>query len=302
MQGTDQPRLSGLGQIDDIEIKFLEQFSATYPSGLKQLAKPPKILYYRGNIELANKLLTNIAIVGTRKASIYGKTCTQMLINALSSYEACIVSGMAYGIDQAAHEAALTVKLPTIAVLGVGLLDKDILRNPLYHKILANNGLLVSEYEPYYPAQKHTFIDRNRIISALSFCTVVVEAPKGSGALITAERSAELKRPIYALSGEINKANFQGNMNLINSQIATPIFSAKLWAENLALNPRNSNPQQSLSNPILDLISSEPISLDTLMQKSQIPQVELSVELSKLTAKGYIRKIFGQKYIRVELN
>ncbi len=302
MQGTSSPRPNGLGQIDDIEIKFLEQSDNFYPTGLKQLTNPPLRLYYRGNIELANQLTNNIAIVGTRKASIYGKTATQMLVNALSNYEATIVSGMAYGIDAAAHEAALTVKLPTIAVLGVGLLDKDLLRNPLYHDILNNQGLLLSEYPPTHPAQKWTFIERNRIISALSFCTVVIEAPKGSGALITAERSAELKRPIHALSGEINKSNFQGNIDLINNQIATPIFSAKLWAESLDLNTRNTNINKSISNPILELISSEPISLDTLIQKSKIPQIELSVELSKLTAKGYIRKIFGQKYIRVELN
>ncbi len=302
MQGTNSPRSNDLGQIDDIEIKFLEQSEQLYPDGLKQLSNPPSRLYYRGNIELVNKLTNNIAIVGTRKASIYGKTCTQMLVNALSNYDATIVSGMAYGVDQAAHEAALTSGLPTIAVLGAGLLEENIFRNPLYQSILNNNGLLLSEYPPHHPAQKWTFIERNRIISALSFCTVVIEAPEGSGSLITAKKSQELKRPIYALSGEINKANFQGNINLINNQIATPIFSAKLWVESLALSPKDLKPQQNISNPILELISNEPISLDTLIQKSQIPQVELSVELSKLTAKGYIRKIFGQKYIRVELN
>ncbi len=300
MTGTNSSRLNSLGHIDEIPIGVLDQSDPRYPSGLKQLAKAPINLYFRGNIQLAAKLLNNIAIVGTRHASIYGKTCTQQLVRALANYDATIVSGMAYGIDATAHEAAITTGLPTIAILGAGLLDNSVASNPLYKQILEHNGLIISEYEPYYPAQKHTFIDRNRIISALSFCTVVVEAPKNSGALITARRSTELARPLYALAGEINKTNMQGNMALISSGAAEPIFSAKLWAGGLQLPTREHQEIITSSNPLLKLLGNEPISSDQLLKLTGLSITELSIELSKLIAKGHIRKIFGQKYIRVD--
>ncbi len=298
MQGTNSIRSNDLDQTVD----FISQDSELYPTGLKQLPAAPLQLYYRGDISLASRLENNIAIVGTRKASIYGKTSAQNLVTALAAYDTCIVSGMAYGIDSAAHEAAITMGLPTIAVLGCGLLDESVTRNPLYKSILAKGGLIVSEYSPHYPAQKWTFRDRNRIISALSCATVIVEAPKSSGALITADITKHLKRPLYALSGEINKTNFQGNMDLLSSQEACPIFSTKLWAESLKLTKRDCKQTTINSNPILDLISAEPISMDTLIQTTGLSPSAISAELSKLTTRGYIRKIFGQKYIRVELN
>jgi DNA processing protein len=298
MQGTNSIRSNDLDQTVD----FISQDSELYPSGLKQLPAAPLQLYYRGDLSLASRLENNIAIVGTRKASIYGKTCSQSLVAALAAYDTCIASGMAYGIDSAAHEAALTMGVPTIAVLGCGLLDDSVIANPLYKSILVKGGLIVSEYSPHYPAQKWTFRDRNRIISALSCATVIVEAPKGSGALITADITKHLKRPLYALSGEINKTNFQGNMELLSSGAASPIFSTKLWAESLKLNKRDCQKPSTSTNPILELIGAEPISIDTLIQTSKLSPGALSAELSKLTTKGYIRKIFGQKYIRVELN
>ena len=298
MQGTKKSRSNDLGQ----NVDFIDKDSELYPSSLKQLPSAPQGLYFQGDISLASKHLSNIAMVGTRKASIYGKTCTHNLVAALAAYDAVIVSGMAYGIDSAAHEAALTVGLPTIAVLGTGLLDPSLASNPIYKAILAKGGLILSEYSPHYPAQKWTFRDRNRIISALSFCTVVIEAPQDSGALITAEVTQQLKKPLYTLSGEINKANFQGNMNLINSDAATPIFSPKLWAEKLKLASKKQEKPKIESNSILELISSEPTSMDTLLKLSGLSTAALSTELSKLCTRGYIRKIFGQKYIKVELN
>ncbi len=294
------PKLK-LEQIVEIPLS-----SPDYPKSLKQLAIKPARLYCKGNIKLLQQIDRNISIVGTRRASIYGKTCTEMLVHALSNYEANIVSGMAFGIDSAAHYAALSLALPTIAVLGAGLLTTDLCSNPLYHKILEQDGLLVSEYEPYYPAQKWTFRDRNRIISALSFATVVVEAPCNSGALITVEYSRLLNRSIYAMTGDITKPNLVGNLNLINGELAQPIFSSKLWANSLKLNPRGTNKTfsttPSLSSEILEFIGPEPISLDRLLQVSNRNIGELSSELSKLVSKGYIRKIFGQQYIRSELN
>jgi len=283
----------------DTKINFLELNDTNYPDALRQLKDKVKRLYYVGNIDLIHRLEQNISIVGTRKASIYGKTTTQLLVNALSHYDTCIVSGMAYGIDSAAHQAAITTNLPTIAVLGCGLLETSVSTNPIYKSILAHGGLIVSEYEPNYPAQKHTFRDRNRIISALSFATVIVEAPAKSGALITADYSLELRRELYAVSGEINKTNIQGNINLLASGVAKPIFSVRAWAEGLKLNPRQQQTQETIASPVLERIGNEPISSDSLLSSTGLSSAELSAELAKLSARGYIRKIFGQRYIRV---
>jgi DNA processing protein len=186
----------------------------------------------------------------------------------------------------------------TIAVLGVPL--EAACSNPVYKSILRHDGLIISEYPPGYKIGKWSFRERNRIISALSFSTVVVEAPQSSGALITAEFSTKLKRDIYAIAGDITKSNLAGNLNLINSGIAQPIFSPQLWAESLRLERRTYNSKlQNLSNPILDFVSAEPLSFDTLLQKSQLSEAALLAELSKLCAQGCIRKIFGQRYIRL---
>ena len=206
-----------------------------YPSAFYHLDNPPAIFYYKGKLSLINENY-NISIVGTRSSSIYGEHCCRTLVEALKGYEVTIVSGLARGIDLTAHKSALHNKLKTIAVIGSGLMkfayrgEQKVIFEELCHK-----QLVISEFHPLEHASLRSFAIRNRLIAALSNSTIVVEAPNSSGALITAKYCTELKRDLYAIPGDLNKASFKGSNNLLSTQEAKPIFQASKVAQVLGL-------------------------------------------------------------------
>lgn len=196
-----------------VEIQKVEITDEHYPNLLKLIPDPPKTLYYRGDISIAN--LPSIAIVGARKASAYGRWAAHRLAQVLADYEIVTVSGMAYGIDACAHQGALEQDGKTIAVFGCGV---DICYPAAHEKLLENiiaKGLVISEYQPGVPPLPYHFPQRNRIISGLSYATVVAEAGLHSGSLITAELAAEQGRNIYAVPGNINSKSSIGANKLI---------------------------------------------------------------------------------------
>ncbi|HYU64864.1 MAG TPA: DNA-processing protein DprA, partial [Candidatus Paceibacterota bacterium] len=188
----------------------------TYPKLLSQIHQPPKMLYYRGNISLFQTPC--LAVVGTRKLTPYGQEATRFLVHDLIKASCTIVSGLALGIDAAAHTAALEAGGNTIAVLGSGIDDESIYPRTnfnLAHKILNHNGLIVSEYPEGTKAQHFTFPARNRIISGLSRGVVVIEADRESGALITAQFALEQNRDVFAIPGSIFAPRSIGTNSLI---------------------------------------------------------------------------------------
>ncbi len=206
-----------------------------YPESLKNIKKPPMVLYYIGRLPELNKSLS-VSVVGTRKMTEYGMRSSYKLSYELASAGVVIVSGMALGIDAMAHAGAISAGGKTIAVLGCGI---DVLY-PKQHRrlrsIIANNGAVITAYRPGTPAYKANFPERNAIISGLSSGTLVVEAPIHSGAMTTASLASEQSRVLYALPGSVEEPTSDGPNQLIKDgavavtcarDILSPYFEGK---------------------------------------------------------------------------
>ncbi len=207
--------------IKDISIKDRE-----YPQLLKEIHDPPKKIYIRGDINILNK--PGIAVVGTRNATDYGIKATEEIIKNIPR-GFIIISGLALGIDTVAHRSALRNNIPTVAVLGSSVDDQSIYPREnakMVYEIIEKGGAVISEYEPPFPPQRHTFPERNRIVSGLSKAVIIVEAPLKSGALITAKCALEQNREVFTLPGNVFSENSKGTNNLIK-QGAHPIISFK---------------------------------------------------------------------------
>lgn len=226
---------------------LIKQNESNYPKLLSEIYDPPTALYCRGDISILED--TCIAFVGTRRSSDYGEYLTNKLIGELAVYKVNIVSGLAHGIDTIAHQAALSNKLKTIAVIGSGIENIYPRSNCRLAKDISQNGLILSEYPGLTPPLKHHFPQRNRLISGLSIATVVIEAPQRSGALITAYLAFEQSREVFTVPGDIDRENSLGPLSLIKKNIAHPISSAQELIEILRLNShlfsnRESSPKQ----------------------------------------------------------
>lgn len=197
---------------DIFEVEFDD---SRYPDILREIADAPRKLYVRGNLDwVAAK---KIAVVGSRKPTPYGIQATARLIEPIAR-NCVIISGLAYGIDSLAHQAAIKAGGVTVAVLGSGLDDSSIYpprHLGLAHKILDKGGALISEYPPGTKPLKHHFPLRNRIIAGLSDRLVVIEAAEGSGALITAKLALDYNRDVAAVPGPIFSSNSVGTNWLI---------------------------------------------------------------------------------------
>jgi DNA processing protein len=197
-----------------------------YPSSFYHLDNPPAIIYYSGNLDLVNQNY-NLAIVGTRNSSLYGEHCCRCIVESLEDYNVTFISGLARGIDLICHKSALRTQASSIAVIGSGLLAFSYYgEQKVYFEELRKKHLVISEYHPKEHASKRSFALRNRLIAALSNSTVVVEAPKSSGALITAKYCLDLDRGLYAIPGDLNKKTFEGGNILLAENKAKAIFQA----------------------------------------------------------------------------
>lgn len=187
-----------------------------YPPRLLGLPTPPEPLWWEGDVSLLSR--EGIAIVGTRRMTAYGERVARELATAVAVAGLVVVSGLAQGIDSAAHAAALDARGDTVAVLGEGLaaFDPHGRRRRIAARLRAH-GCLVSQYEPLFPAQGWMFAKRNATIAALARAVVVVEAPHGSGALITAADALALGRAVYAVPGPLGSAASAGANQLIAS-------------------------------------------------------------------------------------
>jgi len=205
-----------------------------YPKLLKEIYDPPQTLYVNGPLKSKEKY--PLAVVGTRKVSLYGQKITRSLVKVLAQAGFTIISGLALGVDGIAHQTTLDVGGRTIAVLGSGL---DIIypssHQQLAQKIIESNGVIVSEYEPKSRPSKWTFPARNRIVAGMSLGTLVIEAPKKSGALITARFALEQGREVFAVPGSVYNENSAG-CNLLIKMGAKPVTKPEDILEAFDLN------------------------------------------------------------------
>lgn len=212
---------AGLWQRD---IFLIGRESEEYPEILKTIAEPPFLLYRKGMA--LNNLPMGVAVVGTRVPSAYGERMSYDVSEKLGSCGFTVVSGLAFGVDAAAHLSAVQSGYPTVAVLASGI-EKI---TPTSHTSLANmilekGGTILSEYPPGASAMKHHFLWRNRIISGLCKATIVIEAQNRSGALVTAAHALGQKRQVFALVGDIDRAQAQGCLQLLKNVQVDALYS-----------------------------------------------------------------------------
>jgi len=279
---------------------FITLGDVHYPPALLEIPDPPPALYAKGNLHWLNTPC--IAVVGSRNSSPQGEKNADEFSFALNQQGYTIVSGMALGIDGAAHRGALKGNGATIAVVGTGL---DIVY-PSRHRELAHQiverGLIISEFALGTPSRAQNFPKRNRIISGLAMGCLVVEANLQSGSLITARLAAEQGRDVFAIPGSIHSPLAKGCHELIK-QGAKLVDSIQDIMEELGAVPavvRNDiTPAMDASNPLLDAMGYDPVTMDELVERSGLTSDHLSAMLLMLELDNTVSSLPGGRYQRI---
>ena len=291
-------------------ISIITEVDESYPAPLRNMYDPPIALYVWGNLSPRDN--HSISIVGSRKTSNYGRETARKLSLQLASAGLTIISGMARGIDTYAHEGAIASGEHgrTIAVLGSGLGQIYPPENmALAEKIAASHGAIVSEFPINQPPDKKTFPMRNRIVAAWANATLVVECPKWSGSMITANLATEMGKPIYAVPGPIDRPTSAGCNHLIREG-ATLVTKAEDILDDLSALPLIDIPHHAPSEPqtpdlstlsetehlVYQQLSSEEITIDQLVTATQLKMPILLPALLKLEMKKMIQQLPGPRY------
>ncbi len=254
--------------------------SAGYPLALADLNAPPSLLYALGRTELLRN--PGVAVVGSRRATAYGRRIGRRLGASLAGQGRCVVSGMAMGVDAAAHRGALPG--PTAAVLGSGVDVVSPPRNAALHRDIRENGVVVSEYAPGVKAEPHHFPVRNRIIAALASDIVIVEASRRSGALITAGLGLDLGREVHAVPGPIDRPTSEGTNALI-ADGAGVIVDAGL--NDAAAHGAPPPPEPELRE-LLAVIPAAPVTVEEVALAANLPVEDVATSLTVLEVRGYL--------------
>lgn len=313
IKGVDEEALAdSLNWLSQTNNYLVTLADPDYPKALLEIADPPTVLYAKGNLALLNQ--PSIAIVGSRNASVQGEKNAEAFANGLCGYGLCIVSGLALGIDGAAHRGALSANGATIAVVGTGL---DIVY-PAKHRDLAHQiverGLIISEFALSTPSKPQNFPKRNRIISGLSLGCLVVEANLQSGSQITARLAAEQGREVFAIPGSIHSPMSKGCHQLIkqgaklvdglqdimeeldlNKDRASTV-NLDLKAISVANNNEIFGNDTATKHPILIHMGYEPITLENLVHLSRLTVSEVSSMLMLLELEGRVASLAGGQF------
>ena len=289
-------------QVDALGASVLTIEDPDYPARLQNQSDSPPVLYVKGT--LLERDQWAVAFVGTRSATSYGRTVTRQLAGALAQSGVTIISGMALGIDAAAHRAAIEAGGRTFAVLGCGI---DVVYPPDHHELAAaiqDHGALITEYPPGTPPESSHFPARNRIVSGLSMGVVVVEAPAKSGALITANLAADQGREVFAVPGNITNRNSQGTNRLIQEGATLVMHPDDILEElNLVRVPIQAReeveavaPANEVEASLLALLVDEPLHIDELCQLSELPITQVSSTLALMELKGIVQRVENMRY------
>jgi len=262
-------------------IKLISKEDSVYPHLLKEIPDPPSGIFVLGEIFSEPPAGgPKIAIVGTRKATAQGRLIAKELAKKLSSHGLIIVSGLAMGIDTAAHEGAISAGGKTIAVLACGLDNIYPRQNEnLAKKIIETGGAIISEYAAGAQPLQHQFLERNRIVSGLCIATIIVEAPRESGALVTARLSAEQGREVFVVPGAINNSNYYGSHKLIRDG-ARLVSSIEDILEDLGISINQPSQHKSAFENIKD--ENQLLVFKTIQEAGAPLGVDKIIELTKL--------------------
>jgi DNA processing protein len=281
-------------------IQIITKTNNLYPKLLKEIPDAPENLYIQG--ELPNPQSPAIAIVGTRKATAFGKNLARTIARKLGELKITIVSGLAMGIDTAAHEGALESKARTIAILANGV---DFIyprqNENLAKNIIINKGAIISEYKPGTPPLPYQFLKRNRLISGMCQATIVIEASLSSGALTTARLAAEQGREVFVFPGPINHPNYHGSHQLIRDG-ARLVSSIEDVLEDLGLElPQFSkkNLTQHIQDPNQKLIfrilkeAGKPVEIDKIIEVTNLEAPIVNQAITILICNNFIKEEEG---------
>ena len=294
-------RREKLKQVES-EYEVITLLDDAYPTLLREIYDPPWVIYCKGK---ALSSIPMIGMVGSRKATTYGKWAAAYFSRELAVRGLGVVSGLAYGIDAASHQSCLDAGGYSIGVLGGGIDGIYPMSNRQLYAEMETQGTILSEYGPGVQPQKHFFPARNRIISGLSLGTFVVEAGEKSGALITAEFAMEQGREVYALPGNINSTMSSGTNQLLRdgarmvlnvNDIIDPIRSQELM-NHLQINKVEVEPHLSAEETaVMAVIREEPVYLDALAYKCGMTVSQLNGILTILELKGLISQHPGKLF------
>lgn len=287
---------------------------AYYPAPLLNIFNYPYVIYHRGlNFDYENQL--SISVVGTRKTTPYGMETAKILSRDLALNGALVISGMAAGIDTAAHKAAISVTKPTVAVLGTGVDLVTPVSNGDIYDYMVYNGAVISEFPPGSKGLPANFPQRNRIISGLCHGLLVVEAPKSSGALITANMALEQGKDIFAVPNSIDRINSYGTNRLIQKNCAKLVMDAlDILEEYPMFSAEKINPEETkdifkkedflsslknltpLEKAVAEVMGSEPMSIDYISDRTNVPVNKILSVMTMLEIKNVVKSLPGKVF------
>ena len=290
-------------KIQKFGISVLTWEDPGYPERLKEITPSPPVLYLRGKLEADDQWA--VSIVGTRRITSYGRQMAAKIATRLSQAGITVVSGLARGVDGIAHKSTLEQGGRTLAVLGSGV---DRIYPPDHRQLAAqimDRGALISDYPPGTPPEASNFPPRNRIISGLSMATVVVEAGRRSGALITAEFAVEQGREVFAVPGNVlspqskgtNRLIQEGARILLDPQEILEVLDLTRVTEQSAA--RAVLPENATEAELFGVLSHEPLHVDEIRSQTHLSIEEVTSTLALMELKGMVRQVGGMRYTAV---
>jgi len=297
-----------LQRIKEFGATVLTQESPLYPRSLREIHAPPIVLYVWG--EILDRDQHTIAVIGSRKTTHYGSECAKKLAYQIAYAGLTVVSGLARGIDTAAHQGALAAKGRTIAVIGSGLSRLYPPENQaLAEKISNGNGAILSEFSMEIEPDRQTFPMRNRIISGWSHGILVVEAGLNSGALITASQAIEQGRSVYAVPGHINAPSAMGSNRLIQQGAKLVMSAGDILDDLEVLLPDTKPSPGAAARPlppltdeekrVYEAITSAETPIDQIAAKSDLPSGTVSSTLLRLELKRLVKQLPGKYFVKL---
>ncbi len=304
-QKPTQDVITDLRLVRENGAKLVSFLNPDYPPLLREIHDPPPLLYIYGNLRSAPPI---IAIVGSRNATSYGCSVTTRLSGDLAARGFVVASGMARGIDSAAHAGALSAGGETIAVLGCGLGTVYPAENKKLFQRICNHGAVISEFPFLAPPEAHHFPIRNRIISGLSLGTVIVEATHKSGSLITARLAAEQGREVFAVPGSVASFKSMGTHSLIKEgaklvEHVNDIIDELNIAHEMPAMASTGTPPLKMTpkeEKVLNELTPYPTHIDNLVRQLSLPVGEVSSLLLHLELKGLVTQNPGKLFARAE--
>lgn len=298
----EKSALDEVRKAQDAGVSIIHYFDPRYPAALREIYDPPIVLYVKGSLPEAP--LAWVGVVGSRVPSLYGQKMARTLSRDLARAGVVVVSGMALGIDAAAHEGSLLGGGPTVGVLGCGLNQVYPKENSRLSKSIAENGALVSEYPLDTIANPAFFPARNRIIAGLSRAVLVVEAKEKSGALITADCALREGRDVYAVPGNADSPRSAGTNQLIRQGAKLMTCAEEVLDElNIGCLEKKILSAEGLGvleNRLLSVLEeNETIFVDELIERSGVSAREAASILPVLEIKGLVRQLPGKNFERV---